>query len=523
MKINKYDFGKTHIWYLIDDKGKVSMLLIPENKVKDVAYAWDKPNGEFDARGRYTHQWGMGNLVHLQLSHHSRDINTMKFSESTKALKFASQDVEKSDNITKVITILRADEGYSVKHTLIKREKYNAFEVFCEFTNESENTYTLEFITAFSMDNLSPFIEDDGPDAYSLHRFYGGWSLEGKHKEDTLESLSLEKSYYHVITKSEKFGSLGSYPVGRYFPMAVVEDKKNNVFWAAQIAHNATWQMEYTRYSDNLSLSGSNGDCEFGAWYKNIAPDESYKTPSAYIGAVDTDLFEACQSVVSIGKEARQNYGEKGLPVCFNEFCTSWGEPTQDKMIAYANALKDRNIKYVVIDAGWSKGCYGGQRGNGDWIINEDIFPDMKKMSDQIRSMGMIPGIWFEFEATTEGADVFKSEYDNLHLKRNGVVINNGKWRTFWDFRKPEVVEYISNKVIGLLKECGFGYIKVDYNSNIGLGCDGCESLGEGLRQHTQAVYNFFKKMKEEIPDLIIENCASGGHRLEPKMLGASA
>ena len=29
--------------------------------------------------------------------------------------------------------------------------------------------------------------------------------------------------------------------------------------------------------------------------------------------------------------------------------------------------------------------------------------------------------------------------------------------------------------------------------------------------------------MKQEIPDLIIENCASGGHRLEPGMMGISA
>ena len=37
------------------------------------------------------------------------------------------------------------------------------------------------------------------------------------------------------------------------------------------------------------------------------------------------------------------------------------------------------------------------------------------------------------------------------------------------------------------------------------------------------AAFGFIEKMKAEIPGLIIEDCASGGHKLEPKMLGISA
>ncbi|MGN0180864.1 MAG: alpha-galactosidase [Candidatus Ornithomonoglobus sp.] len=63
------------------------------------------------------------------------------------------------------------------------------------------------------------------------------------------------------------------------------------------------------------------------------------------------------------------------------------------------------------------------------------------------------------------------------------------------------------------LKDCRIGYLKVDYNANVGIGCDGADSLDEGLNEHMAAVYEFFKKIKREIPDIIIENCASGGLR----------
>jgi len=85
------------------------------------------------------------------------------------------------------------------------------------------------------------------------------------------------------------------------------------------------------------------------------------------------------------------------------------------------------------------------------------------------------------------------------------------------------VIDYLSQKVIGQLRDAGLGYIKVDYNETIGLGCDNADSSGEGLRQHMQDVQDFFRKMRSELPDLVIENCASGGHRLEPSFMGLSS
>ena len=65
--------------------------------------------------------------------------------------------------------------------------------------------------------------------------------------------------------------------------------------------------------------------------------------------------------------------------------------------------------------------------------------------------------------------------------------------------------------------------MKIDYNDTVGIGCDKAESLGEGLRQNMEASFEFFQEMQRCIPGLVIENCSSGGHRLEPKILSATA
>ena len=42
---------------------------------------------------------------------------------------------------------------------------------------------------------------------------------------------------------------------------------------------------------------------------------------------------------------------------------------------------------------------------------------------------------------------------------------------------------------------------------------------GEGLRKHLDCVGEYFEHIRHELPGLVVENCASGGMRLEPSMM----
>ena len=103
-------------------------------------------------------------------------------------------------------------------------------------------------------------------------------------------------------------------------------------------------------------------------------------------------------------------------------------------------------------------------------------------------------------------------------LRRFGSVIDTDN-RRFLDMRREEAHRYLEERVIGLLKRCGFTYIKVDYNDCIGIGCDDPDSPGEGLRKNMMGTLRFFRRMREAIPDLVIENCSSGGLRMDYAML----
>jgi alpha-galactosidase len=219
---------------------------------------------------------------------------------------------------------------------------------------------------------------------------------------------------------------------------------------------------------------------------------------------------------------ATQPSVERDLPIVFNEWCTTWGDPRHDRVVAIADRLRGTDVRYLVIDAGWYKGDVGDWgNGHGDWVPSTKLFPDgLAATAAAIRERGLIPGLWFEMETVGDASAAFH-EVDHL-LKRDGVPITV-RSRRFWDLCDPFAIDYLAEKVIGTLRAGGFGYLKVDYNETAGLGCDGRESQGEGLRRHVLGVYRFFEQIRAALPELVIENCSSGGHRLEPSMLARTA
>ena len=209
---------------------------------------------------------------------------------------------------------------------------------------------------------------------------------------------------------------------------------------------------------------------------------------------------------------------EQSLPIVFNEYCTTWGNPSDENISEILEAIKDKGFEYFVIDCGWFKeDGVPWDVSMGDYNVSPSLFPQgLEKTVERIREKGMKPGIWFEIDNVGPRARAFENT-DHL-LKRDGMPLSTYT-RRFWDMTDPWVQDYLGEKVIGTLQKYGFEYMKMDYNDTIGIGCDGCESLGEGLRRHMEASVDFVRRVKEEVPGIILENCASGGHKLEPLMM----
>ncbi len=450
---------------------------------------------------------------------------TLRQSETTSSLRFRNQTVTHEDDAVIVSTEMTCSHDCRVWHFLKWYEGEQTLRLWSEFENQGIEPISLEMLSSFSLGGLTPFTSGDAHGTLYVHRLRSVWSMEGRLESHCLEDLQLEPSWSGHAVRCERFGQVGSMPVNRWFPWLLVEDKQHHVFWGAQIAHNASWQMELYRKDDALAISGGLADQEFGQWSKIVVPGERFITPEAIVTVCIADHLDEAAQILTSGQIRAIEKGpacERELPVLFNEYCTTWGCPSQENIAAILQAIRGRGLSYFVIDCGWFKeDGIPWDISMGDYLASPTLFPDgLDHTIEAIRQEGMVPGIWFEIDNVGSAARAYQNTEHLLH--RNGHVLTTSM-RRFWNMTDPWVQAYLQERVIGFLKEHRIGYVKMDYNDSIGTGCDGFESLGEGLRRNMEASFAFLEKMKAEIPGLLLENCSSGGHKLEPLLLGATA
>lgn len=549
---SEFILGDMRACYVQDEEtGRVELVLLPADMAYEVSYR-EKPYPDSLVQVKLSGDTYAGAYAGGRTMRQSASVQNMIFEGQNVtgggegqicALRLTSENCEGKDEdggVT-VCTSFSDKRGYRYHHYLVWKTGKKSLLSYTVFENGSGQTAALEMLSSFSLGGISPFVGADESGMLKLHRIRSVWSMEGRVESQLLEDLQLEPSWGGHAVRCERFGQVGSMPVNGYFPYVVVEDVKSDIFWGAQLCHNASWQMEVYRRGDDTALSGGLADYDFGHWMKRVEPDETFVTPTAILSVcrgaevnpdgltsraslresrgiarldrISQRMTAALDETVDAGPES-----ERELPIIFNEYCTTWGCPSHENICGILEAIKDKGFSYFVIDCGWFK-----QEGipwdvaMGDYHVSKELFPEgLDKTVKAICDYGMKAGIWFEIDNVGEKAESYQ---DTAHLlARNGAPLTTSM-RRFWDMRQEWVQKYLEEKVIGTLEKYGFSYMKMDYNDTIGVGCDGAESLGEGLRQNMEASLNFIRKVKEKVPGIILENCSSGGHKLEPLMM----
>ena len=418
-------------------------------------------------------------------------------SESVKSMK----EIENND----YKTVFEGKDGHIIDS--FHEEKRGVTFTKTIFKNTTDKPAKVELLSSFAIEGIK---------ADKIHRATSFWAAEGKLLSQKLTDLNMETSWAKHGIRIEKFGQIGSMPVKKWFPFLVLENSETSEFLGVQLYIGSSWQIEIINKTGELYIQGGIADNDYGHWFKIVNPGEEFETPKAAV-AFGKSLEEVCDKLVK-AQNPRIAEVDKDMPIIFNEYCTTWGNPTLENITKTAKKLENTGVRYLVIDSGWYKKEVGDWFSlTGDWIPSKELFPNgIKEVADVIKAHGMIPGLWYEFETLGHLAEGWN---DTEHiLTKNGFPITAGG-RRFWDMRSEWVKSFLDERVIGLLRNAGFGYLKIDYNEHIGVGADGAESLGEGLRQTVEESRKYFEHIGKELPELVIENCSSGGHRLEPSFM----
>ena len=241
------------------------------------------------------------------------------------------------------------------------------------------------------------------------------------------------------------------------------------------------------------------------------------------MGCVKGGFQEAVDALTDYRREVllRPHRDNRECPVIFNDFMNClMGDPTTEKELPLIDAASGVGCDYFVIDAGW----YGEKdepwwNMQGDWIPGKTRFPKgIDEVLAYIRDQGMVPGIWLEIEVAGTGSRLQHQPDDWFFTMHGKRIVDAHRFQL--DFRNPEVRSHCDEVIRRVMDDFGAGYIKMDYNMDPRLGTDKYGlSPGQGLLEHQRAYLEWFDRIYEQNPALIIENCASGGCRMDYAML----
>ncbi|MFJ8109211.1 glycoside hydrolase family 36 protein [Streptomyces sp. NPDC096132] len=411
-----------------------------------------------------------------------------------------------------------------------------------EVENTGDRPVTLEYVSSFALSNLAHRLPKDQhwEDGLTLWLAANPWSGEFRWAGGTLAERGLHDvgmvTFGQTGSKNRiAVTSTGSWSSSEYLPMGCLEETTTGRALMWQIEHNGSWHAELGDRFDDVYLALSGPTDREHQWRRRLAPGETFRTVPAAVAVVDEGGFEAALAAMTGHRRAvrRPHPDHHRLPVVFNDFMNSlMGEPTTQALLPLIDAAARAGAEVFCVDAGWYDaeppgavgpgGVPGWWDAVGEWRESVSRFPGgLTEVLDRIRGAGMIPGLWLEPEVVGVRSTVATALPDEAFFRRDGVRV--AEWgRHQLDLRHPAARAHLDTVVDRLVRDYGVGYLKLDYNIDIGAGTDGpggADSPGDGLLGHNRAYLDWLDGVLDRHPRLTLESCAAGGSRTDHAIL----
>ena len=126
-------------------------------------------------------------------------------------------------------------------------------------------------------------------------------------------------------------------------------------------------------------------------------------------------------------------------------------------------------------------------------------------------------GLWFEPEMANADSDLVRAHPDWLLVDPGpGRRPADQRNQQVLDLARPEVFDYLLERMSSLVGEYDIDYIKWDHNLDL---AEPVHDGSAGTHAQTLAVYRLLDTLRARHPGLEIESCSSGGARVDPGIL----
>ncbi|MGX7826636.1 alpha-galactosidase [Actinokineospora sp. 24-640] len=398
-----------------------------------------------------------------------------------------------------------------------------AVRTWTEVTVEGAGVVRLQAVTSVV---TGAFVADSGQGVDELDVVHGDsdWVAESRWSRSPLRSVGLVRmdpvAHHHPPRGRFPVTSRGSWSTGERLPTGVLVARDDSWALAWQIEHNGAWHWEVGETVDGayLALLGPT-DAEH-QWSVAVSRGQPFTSVPVSIAVAGGGVDAALGALTAQRRAGLRRVRRPDLPVIFNDYMnTLMGDPTTAKLLPLIDAAAAAGAEYFCVDAGWYDEDGRWWDSVGEWLPSATRFPGgLGEVLDRVRDRGMLPGLWLEPEVVGVRSPLAERLPAEAFFQRDGVrVVEHG--RHHLDLRHPAAVAHLDEVVDRVVGEYGAAYLKLDYNISPGPGTDVGGSPGAGLLEHNRAHLAWLDAVLERHPGLLVENCASGGMRMDYALL----
>ncbi|GAA1918363.1 hypothetical protein GCM10009775_08670 [Microbacterium aoyamense] len=442
---------------------------------------------------------------------------------TSEELRYVEHVVTDAGDVSTLEVVQRTAAGVELRSRFTVFGELPVIRVEQTVVNAGDAPITVEHLSTLTLNGFVRFRDEAWREKTRLRIPHNTLFAEFNWTEHSLPSLGIvdvgfTEESVHSSKSRISVSSVGTQSTTEYLPMGALEDLAGDRTWAWQIEANGSWQWEVGDHRAAVYLSAGGPNDQEHHWHRVLAPGESFTSVPLAIACTPGRLEDALRPLTEYRRRIRRpNADDVDLPIVFNDFMNSlMADPTEEKLLPVIAAAASAGSEYFCIDAGWYADEPSWWNTVGEWVESSVRFPNgFARMFDEIRAAGMKPGLWLEPDVVGVESPIAALLPDSAFFHRHGERIDS-QGRHQLDFRSPAVIERLDAVVDRLVADYGVEYFKFDYNINGGIGTDlGADSAGDAMLEHHRAFLAWIRGLFDRHPDLVIENCSSGGARID--------
>jgi alpha-galactosidase len=470
-------------------------------------------------------------------------IIIMEFLKNNKRLSFKldgqsawdldfESEVTEDDNI--LTTVYRFKSGLKVTNIAKKYEKFGAYEWVNYFENTSDISTGIISELWDCCCTLPLEHEEDRkwgayfPDPKTAAKIYAPNGSVWSKKEFYCDIDAFKDNHHtnHIYPgETKRYSTSGGRSSEQNAPFFNIS--KNGKGYIFAIGWTGQWNCEISRDNDSVTLKSKIEDTHF-----KLMPGEKLRTSSVVIMPYEDGVTNAHNTWRRLVKENFSLIGGDGRDKT-DLFCAGiWGGMKTESVLKRIDAIKKNNLpfEYIWMDAGWygidTKPTPDEFEGDwpvhtGDWRISPLIHPNkLKDVSKAAHDAGLKLLLWFEPERVISTTPVALS-HPEYFLASDEEQCGN----RLLNLGNPEAWDYCFNTLSEIINDLGIDCYRQDFNFSplsYWRKNDDFDRRGITEIKHINGLYKLWDALLKKFPGLIIDNCASGGRRIDIETLRRS-